>query len=122
MMKFSQPSLHGHSARICAPVTLRPVMYTPARSGLIPLRSQNEVRVAGEPAKGPAIGLARQVERDGALPGVHGCPIEAVAPGARRIASLGLDLDHVRAEVGQYLSGDEAERPGDIENAVRREE
>ena len=40
-MKLIQPSLHGQNARMHAPVTDRPVMYTPARSGLTPFRSQN---------------------------------------------------------------------------------
>ena len=40
-MKLIHPSLHGHIARILAPLTLRPVTKTPALSGFTRFKSQN---------------------------------------------------------------------------------
>jgi hypothetical protein len=102
-----------------------PLLQRPRREAL-----QEEVGSAREVPQRAAPVVAFEVEDEAALAGIGREPVgpdglvAAPAlrqPPARGVAAGWLDLDDVRAEVGQDLPGQVAERAGEVEDRVRFE-
>ena len=101
-------------------------VHLPRRGGL-----QDDVGRRREALEAGAAGRGLQIKNDAALIGVVGEPVQPLLgvgvvvdegrPAAGRVAAGRLDLDHIRAEVGEELAAGLSRLARQVQHAVRRE-